>query len=145
MWPECSGRTGERTSDLQVNRRSHIGVVVAMIGKGASFGKRVTKGATNGYGPAIKARPVITGDRMRCWGHILPDDGRANSDRQRRGAEAKAPIALGDDQHNLRGAWYRRRRWLIDRGSRRRCLNNGCRCWDSICAGSVASPAGGKQ
>jgi hypothetical protein len=54
----------------QANRRSHIGVVVAMIGKSASSRKRMTKGATNGDGPAIKRRPVVTGDRM---GHCEPD------------------------------------------------------------------------
>jgi hypothetical protein len=32
---ERTRRPGERTSDSQANRRSHIGVVVAMIGKGA--------------------------------------------------------------------------------------------------------------
>jgi hypothetical protein len=59
-------RPGERISDSQANRRSHIGVVVAMIGKRASFRKRMTKGAPNGDGPAIKARPVVAGDRMGC-------------------------------------------------------------------------------
>lgn len=63
---ERSRRPGERTDDSHIDRRSHIGVVVAMIGKGASFGKRVTKGATNGYGSTIKARPVVTSDGM--WG-----------------------------------------------------------------------------
>jgi hypothetical protein len=63
---ERSRRLGERTSDSQANRRSHIGVVVAMIGKGASYRKRMTKGATNGDGPAIKRCPVVTGDRMGC-------------------------------------------------------------------------------
>ncbi len=116
-----------------------------MIRKSASSRKRMTKGATNGNGPTIKRRPVVTGDRMGHCRHILPDHGRAHPDRQRRGAEAKAPIAIRGDQHDLRGSWSGRRSWLSDGGYRRRCLSNsrGCRC--RACAGSSAAAAGGKQ
>ena len=116
-----------------------------MIGKGASSRKRMTKGATNGDGPTIKRRPIVTGDRMGHCRHILPDHGRAHPDRQRRGAEAKASIAIRGDQHDLRGAWSRRRRWLSDGGCRRRPLSNSRRCRRRACAGSSSAPAGGEQ
>jgi hypothetical protein len=65
----ASKRTRSVTEGLwscqsQTNRRSHIRMVVAMIRKSARHHKPETKGATRGNGPAIKGRPVVTGDGM---------------------------------------------------------------------------------
>src|SRR2546421_8625382 len=121
-----------------------------MIGKGTSSLKRKMKGTTDGNSPTIERRPVVTGNRMGRQRHVLPDHGRARPNRQRRRGEAKAPIAIVGNQHDLCVARGRSRRWLSDGGCRVRRLNKGRRCWcrSRACAGrgcTAAAPTGGEQ
>src|SRR6266436_6396059 len=53
-------------SHYQIDRCSHIGMIVAMIGKSASSLKCETKGTASGNSPTIECLPVITGYCMGC-------------------------------------------------------------------------------
>ena len=48
------------------NRRAHIGMNVAVIGKSTGGLKRKLKGAANSNGTTIKRLPVVTGYSVWC-------------------------------------------------------------------------------
>ena len=83
------------------NRRTHIGVDVAMIGKCASALERESKGAADRNGTTIKRLPVVTGYRVGYRRNILPYYSRTHLDRKLCGTEAEAPITVVDDRQDL--------------------------------------------
>jgi len=109
-----------------------------MIGKGPSGLKGKMKGPTDGNRPTIERRSIVTRHRMGRGRPVLPDHGRAHPNRQLRGSKAKAPIASVGNQHDLRVARGRRRRWLSNGGRRRRCRSR-------TCAARGIAPAGAEQ
>src|SRR5260221_14657464 len=116
-----------------------------MIGKGPSGLKGKMKGPTAGKRHTIERRSIVARQRVGGGRPVLPKHGRACPNRQLRGSKAKAPIAVVGNQHDLRVARGRRRRWLSAGGGRRLNNRRRCQCRSRACAARGIAPTGAEQ